>query len=38
LEAEDFSVTVMAACAVLPPNTHTSAKAKHGNASFFSGF
>lgn len=37
VEAEVFSVRVMVACAVLPPQTHASAKAKHDSANFFIG-
>ena len=37
VEAEVFSVRVIAACAVVPPQTHASAKPKHDSASFFVG-
>jgi hypothetical protein len=37
VEAEVFSVRVIAACAVLPHQTHASVKAKHDSASFFIG-
>jgi hypothetical protein len=37
VEAEVFSVRVIAACAVLAPQAQASAKAKHDRASFFIG-